>query len=88
MSPTPTSTPNRSSFPAQRLIAQVLIFLLVMQTVAPPTLAAPRRPNFSFTWLTNSASSFAGVLKNLSVSQPAPRLKLRSNLRLKTSPWC
>ena len=62
-----------SNFPAQRLIAQVLMFLLIMQTVAPPALAAPtpQRPGFSFTWLSESASSLASMFKKLKGEQPA-----------------
>ena len=80
MFPTPKRTrTNRSSFPAQRLIAQVLTFLLVMQTVAPPTLAAPLHRDFSFTWLSNSTSPLAGLVKKLSESQPAvaPKVEVK-----------
>ena len=88
-SPTRTSSTRfstrRPSFPAQRLIAQILALLLFMQTIAPPALAAPRAGalfswpsvDFSFASLNNLASSLASALKKLTPPEPsAPKASM------------
>lgn len=52
-----------AAFPARRFIAQVLAFMLLAQTIAPPAIAAPAR-GFSLASLANHASSLAAMLGN------------------------
>src|SRR5829696_8919817 len=59
--PESTSTLHSSAFLAQRVIALLLIYVLVMQTLAPPALAAPK-PGFGFAW-PNSPNSLLSIKK-------------------------
>ncbi|HEX6623534.1 MAG TPA: hypothetical protein VF064_07460, partial [Pyrinomonadaceae bacterium] len=87
-----TSTPRTldlrpTAFPARRLIAQVLAFLLLAQTIAPPALAAPAQgfslasQGFSLASLGSRVfSSFAAVLDRVGVgarASSAPTVAVR-----------
>jgi len=77
MSPTPKRTRTtrvynirNAASPARRFIAQLLAFMLLVQTIAPPTSAAPAH-GFSLASLRSGASSLAAVLGNLGGVAPA-----------------
>lgn len=54
----------------QHFITLLLAYCLLIQTIAPPALAAPRQ-SFSFAWLGNSAASLASVFKKPNSAPPA-----------------
>ncbi|HEX5832967.1 MAG TPA: hypothetical protein VFY34_03895, partial [Pyrinomonadaceae bacterium] len=60
---------RHSSFTVQHFVALLLAYLLLIQTIAPPALAAPR-PGFSFAWLDKSVASFASIFKAPNGPQP------------------
>lgn len=53
---------HTSAFTAQHFIALLLTYFLLIQTIAPPALAA-HRPGFSFASLGKSLASFAAIFK-------------------------
>jgi RHS repeat-associated protein len=76
MSPRPSQTrPNLtlnsrfSAFTVRKFIALLLAYSLLIQTLAPPALAAPRS-GVSLAWLDKGVSSFAAIFKG---PNPAPR---------------
>ena len=73
MFPTPerTRTIQSSAFIAQRLIALLLIYVLILQTLAPPAFAAPK-PGFAFAW-PNSHSSLLSIFKKPKGDRPCNR---------------
>ncbi|HEV8427371.1 MAG TPA: RHS repeat-associated core domain-containing protein [Pyrinomonadaceae bacterium] len=71
MFPTPqrTNTRQPSAFIAPRFIALLLIYVLVMQTLAPPAFAAPK-PGFAFSW-PDSHNSLLSIFKKPKANKPA-----------------
>ena len=64
-----TTTRLSSAFITQRIVAFLLIYVLVMQTLAPPVFAAPK-PGFAFKW-PDINNSLLSIFKKPEANQPA-----------------
>ncbi|HEU4768910.1 MAG TPA: hypothetical protein VFS77_16110, partial [Pyrinomonadaceae bacterium] len=71
MSSTATGTSRIFNLQPQRLIAFLLAYCLLLQTLAPPALAIPK-PGFSFAWPNVGFSSLGDVFKGPKMDQPEP----------------
>ena len=66
------STFQRPAFTAQSFITLLLMYCLLLQTLAPPALAAPLGPGkgFSFAWLDKGVSSLAAIFERPKTNPP------------------
>ncbi|HEX5887480.1 MAG TPA: hypothetical protein VFY61_02205, partial [Pyrinomonadaceae bacterium] len=70
MFPCANKTRTNLTINVQHFITLLLAYCLLIQTIAPPALAAPR-PGFSFAWLDNSVASLTSVFKKPNSAPPA-----------------